>query len=103
MEVLLSTALTALVSSLMGALVGAIVAKAKTAKKAIEREQEVNLLTLTMVCRLAIYSDKFSVDEKIEAYIVYRDMCHENHQTKTYMDELVGCDIDEYIERHRKD
>ena len=103
MELLLTTAITALVSSLMGALVGALVAKAKTAKKAIEREQEVNLLTLTMVCRLAIYSDKFSVDEKIEAYIAYRDICHENHQTKTYMDALVGCDIDEYIERHRKD
>lgn len=103
MEPFITTIITALISSLVGALVGALVSKAKTTKKAIETEREVNLLTLTMVCRLAIYSDKFSVDEKIEAYIVYRDICHENHQTKTYMDKLVGMDVDEYIERHRKD
>ena len=52
-----------------------------------------------MTCRMAIYNDHFSVDEKISAYIIYRDQ-RQNHHTKKYMDELVGCDIDEYIERH---
>ena len=52
-----------------------------------------------MTCRMAIYNDHFSIDEKISAYIIYRDQ-RQNHHTKRYMDELVGCDIDEYIERH---
>jgi uncharacterized membrane protein YhiD involved in acid resistance len=52
-----------------------------------------------MTCRMAIYNDHFSVDEKISAYIIYRKQ-GQNHHTKKYMDELVGCDIDEYIERH---
>ena len=52
-----------------------------------------------MTCRTAIYDEHFSIDEKISAYIVYRDQ-GQNHHTKTYMDKQVGCDIDEYIERH---
>ena len=52
-----------------------------------------------MTCRMAIYNDHFSIDEKISAYIIYRNQ-GQNHHTKTYMDEQVGCDIDEYIERH---
>ena len=52
-----------------------------------------------MTCRMAIYNDHFSIDEKISAYIIYRDQ-GQNHHTKKYMDEQVGCDIDEYIERH---
>jgi len=50
---------------------------------------------------MAVYDEHFNIDEKVEAYGIYRDMGG-NHQTKTYMDGLVGCDIDEYIERHRK-
>ena len=38
--------------------------------------------------------------KKLDAYVVYRDKCKGNHQTKTYMDDLVGCDVDEYIEKH---
>ena len=52
-----------------------------------------------MTCRMAIYNDHFSIDEKLSAYITYRDQ-GQNHHTKKYMDKQVGCDVDEYIERH---
>ena len=54
-----------------------------------------------MTCRLAIYDEHFSVDEKLDAYTIYRNNGG-NHQTKTYMDDLVGSDVDDYIEKHRK-
>ena len=108
MEVLLSTALTALVSSLVGALVGALVSKLKTAKSAVndaksERAELKHIMeqNVIMTCRMAIYDNHFSVDEKLDAYEIYRDYGG-NHTTKTYMDKLVGCDVDEYIEKHRK-
>lgn len=100
MEVLAMTAFTALISSLVGALVGALVSKIKTSTKDARETRELQLMNLEMTCRLVIYSERFTTDEKIEAYIVYRDTCHANHQTKTHMDGLVGCDIDEYIEKH---
>ena len=103
MEILLTTVIPALVSSVVGAIVGALVSKLKTAQKDALEAREMQRLNLTMTCRMAIYDDHFSVDEKLEAYTVYRDVCHQNHQTKTYMDELVGGDVDEYIEKHRKD
>lgn len=65
--------------------------------------REMQIMNLKMTCRMAIYDEHFTTDEKIDAYIVYRDKCHGNHQTKKYMDKLVGCDIDEYIEKHKKD
>ena len=52
-----------------------------------------------MTCRMAIYNDHFSIDEKLSAYITYRSQ-GQNHRTKKYMDEQVGGDVDEYIERH---
>jgi len=75
-------------------------------KKRIEEEQrsaaemrELIRQNTIMTCRMAIYNDHFSIDEKISAYIIYRDQ-GQNHHTKTYMDEQVGGDIDKYIERH---
>lgn len=100
MGALLMTALTALVSSVVGALVGAIVSKLKTTQRDAQEMREMQLMNLKMTCRMAIYDEHFTTDEKIDAYIVYRDTCHGNHQTKTYMDNLVGSDIDEYIEKH---
>ena len=100
MEVLAMTAITALISSVVAALVGALVSKIKTTTKDARETRELQLMNLKMTCRLVIYSERFTTDEKIEAYIVYRDTCHANHQTKTHMDGLVGCDIDEYIEKH---
>lgn len=101
--------MTALVSSVVGAVVGALVSKIKTARRAAddakrESEELKSLMrqNIVMTCRLTIYDDHFSVDEKLEAYAVYREYGG-NHQTKTYMDDLVGCDVDDYLEKHRKD
>lgn len=107
MEVLTTTIATALISSLMGAIVGALVSKLKTAKNAVddakrERAELKSIMeqNIVMTCRLAIYDEHFNIDEKLDAYVIYRDYGG-NHQTKKYMDELVGCDVDEYLERHR--
>ena len=108
MEVLITTSVTALISSLIGALVGAIVSKLKTAAAAVDdakRERaelkEIMEQNIIMTCRMAIYDEHFTVDEKLDAYEIYRDYGG-NHQTKKYMDELVGSDVDDYIEKHRK-
>lgn len=108
MEALAMTAFTALISSLVGALVGALVSKIKTVRKAADDARKSNdelkgimQQNIVMTCRLAIYDEHFTVDEKLDAYEIYRDYGG-NHQTKKYMDNLVGCDVDEYIERHRK-
>ena len=108
MELLVMTSVTALVSSIMGALVGAFVSKLKTIRSASEdakREHaelmEIMEQNIVMTCRMAIYDNHFSVDEKLDAYEIYR--AHGgNHQTKQFMDQQLGCDVDEYIERHRK-
>lgn len=107
MEPFIATIITALISSVVGALVGALVSKLKTAAQAVDdakRERaelkEIMEQNIVMTCRLAIYDEHFTVDEKLDAYEIYRDYGG-NHQTKRYMDELVGCDVDEYLERHR--
>lgn len=100
-DLILTSIVTSAIAAIIGALVGAIVSKVKTASKAAEESKEMQRLTLMMTCRMAIYDEHFSIDEKIDAYVIYRDVCHGNHQTKKHMDKLVGCDIDEYIERHR--
>jgi len=108
MEPLLMTTVTAIISSVIGAIIGAIVSKIKVvkqatndAKKESEEIREMQRLNLMMTCRMAVYDSHFNVDEKVEAYTIYRD-CGGNHQTKTYMDGVVGGDIDDYIEKHRK-
>lgn len=108
MELLVMTSVTALVSSLMGALVGALVSKLKTvraasddAKKERAELREIMEQNIVMTCRMAIYDNHFSVDEKLDAYEIYRAYGG-NHQTKQFMDQQLGCDVDEYIERHRK-
>ncbi len=98
---ILMTIITSVVSAVIGALVGAIVAKVKTVANNASDMREMQRLNLMMTCRMAIYDEHFTVDEKVEAYSIYRDFGG-NHQTKIYMDGVVGGDIDEYIERHRK-
>ena len=108
MEVLAMTAFTALISSVVGAIVGALVSKLKTAAQAVDdakRERaelkEIMEQNIVMTCRMAIYDNHFTVDEKLDAYEIYRSYGG-NHQTKQFMDKLVGCDVDDYIEKHRK-
>lgn len=102
------TIITALISSSVGAIVGALVSKLKTMRSASEdakREHaelmEIMEQNIVMTCRMAIYDNHFSVDEKLDAYEVYRAYGG-NHQTKQFMDKQVGCDVDDYIEKHRK-
>ena len=109
MESVVMTFLTALVSSAVGATVGAIVSKFRTVKKASEEARmeaaefkELMRQNIKMTCRLAIYDSHFSIDEKLEAYDIYRKNGW-NHQTKKFMDELMGCDVDEYLKTHRVD
>lgn len=108
MEVLAMTVFTAFVSSVVGAVVGALVSKIKTVRKAADDARKSNdelkaimQQNIIMTCRMAIYDEHFTVDEKLDAYEIYRDNGG-NHQTKKYMDELVGSDVDDYIEKHRK-
>lgn len=55
-------------------------------------------LTL-MVCRMAIYDEHFTVDEKVDAYRIYKSKGG-NHHTKKYMDELLGEDADLWLAGH---
>ena len=107
MEPIAMSVITALISSVIAAIVSAVVMKIKMirkttddAKKSSEELKELILQNTKMTCRMTIYDSHFSTDEKLEAYVIYRDKCHGNHQTKKYMDELVGTDVDEYLEHH---
>ena len=109
MEVVIAAIGSALISSIIGALVGAVVSKLQMVRKASDEAKheaaELKKLmqqNILMTCRLAIYDSHFSIDEKLDAYQVYRSNGG-NHQTKTYMDNLVGSDVDEYLDRHRKE
>lgn len=102
-------AVSSLISALVAAVVSAVLMKVRVVRKASadakQESEELKKLILQntlMTCRMVIYSDKFSVDEKLDAYVLYRDECNGNHQTKTYMDALVGMDVDEYLKKHRK-
>lgn len=88
-------AVPAVLSALVGYLAG-LLRKANAERREDKAAQEFVLLT---VCRLAIYDDHFSIDEKVDAYRTYR--AHGgNHQTKKYMDGLLGEDADAYLARH---
>lgn len=67
--------------------------------KARRDRRTLDELTL-MVCRLVIYNDKFSIDEKVDAYRTYREHGG-NSKTKHYMDRQLGEDADGYLERHK--
>ena len=103
-----ATIITALISSVVGAVVGAVVSKVKTVRKAADDARKSNdelkqimEQNIIMTCRLAIYDNHFSIDEKLDAYEIYRSYGG-NYQTKQFMDKQVGCDVDEYLEKHRK-
>ena len=107
--IFVSPFISAIFSAIIGAIVGAVVVRLRTARSNAEHEREdaaemkeMIRQNMLMTCRLTIYDDHFSTDEKLEAYVVYRDTCHGNHQTKRYMDDLVGCDVDEYLEKHKR-
>lgn len=103
-----ATIITALISSVVGAIVGAVVSKVETVRKAAgdarksnDELKQIMEQNIIMTCRMAIYDNHFSIDEKLDAYEIYRSYGG-NHQTKQFMDKQVGCDVDEYLEKHRK-
>lgn len=92
-----------LVHTLLAALadyLGGRLKKVKDFKRRMDEDREtLNELAL-LVCRLCIYDEHFSIDEKVEAYRVYREKGG-NHQTKKAMDRLLGEDADGYLARHK--
>lgn len=106
MEVLQPYVLGWLVPTVLGGLLGYAIGLIKKLKAAKEHEDEtlkdmqdtLDAIAL-MTCRLAIYDEHFSTDEKAEAYRLYRKKGG-NHQTKKYMDNLLGEDADVYLARH---
>lgn len=101
---LLGWAVPTVLSGLLGYVLG-LLRKAKAERERVEeerrRDREMQESTLLMVCRLAIYDEHFSTDEKVDAYRMYR--AHGgNHQTKKFMDTLLGEDADAYLARHER-
>lgn len=69
---------------------------------AYRREREGVERTRDMIIfRMAVYDEHFSVEEKLEAYQLYRSVGG-NHKTKAYMDSLLGEDVDVYLKRHKE-
>lgn len=100
-------------SGLLGYAVG-LIRKMKAGHKTAEEKAEAEKRTdaewrermredmdklMLISCRMAVYDEHFSVDEKVDAYRIYRAKGG-NHQTKKYMDELLGEDADAYLARH---
>lgn len=66
-----------------------------------KREREERTRDMIMY-RMAVYDEHFSTEEKLQAYQLYR-AAGGNHQTKYYMDSLLGEDVDVYLEHHGKE
>lgn len=90
-----------LVPTLLSAIAGYLAGLLRKVKAEREDDRDMAEFTLLTVCRLAIYDEHFSTDEKVDAYRTYRRHGG-NHQTKKYMDELLGEDADAYLARHEK-
>lgn len=104
-EFILSLVVSSVVTTLCGIVIGHLTTKIrnnaeqhkeqmKELQKQREQDEQIQLITL----RMAIYDEHFDIDEKLEAYLLYRDRGG-NHRTKTYMDEQVGMDVDEFLAR----
>ncbi len=106
-EFILSLVVSSVVSTLCGSVIGYLISKLKHAvakhKETVDlleqqrkHDEKIDRITL----RMAIYDEHFDIDEKLEAYELYRAIGG-NHRTKKYMDEVVGMDVDEFLD-HRK-
>ena len=99
MEVLSPYMLGWLVPTVLSAVCGYLVGALKKMKADADEGKEMQKFILLTVCRLAIYDDHFSVDEKVETYRVYRRHGG-NHDAKKYMTNLLGEDADAYLATH---
>ena len=107
-EFILSLVVNSAVSTICGAIIGYLISKIKNSaahhketmeviKKNREEDEQIQLITL----RMAIYDEHFDLDEKLEAYDIYRHRGG-NHRTKKYMDEKLGTDVDDFLDRRKK-
>lgn len=105
-EYVVSLVVSSVVTTVCGTVIGFLISKVKYAAdshkaqlEAIEaqrkRDEKIDLITL----RMAIYDEHFDIDEKLEAYVLYRERGG-NHRTKRYMDDLVGMDVDGFLAKH---
>lgn len=99
METLQPYILGWLIPTVLSAAVGYLAATIKRMRADAKEGKEMQKFILLTVCRLAIYDDHFSVDEKLETYRVYRKHGG-NHDAKRYMSELLGEDADAYLASH---
>ena len=99
MEVLSPYMLGWLVPTVLSAVCGYLVGALKKMKADADEGKEMQKFILLTVCRLAIYDDHFSVDEKVETYRTYRKHGG-NHDAKKYMTNLLGEDADAYLASH---
>ena len=99
MEVIQPYILGWLIPTVLSAAVGYLAATIKRMWADAEEGKEMQKFILLTVCRLAIYDDHFSVDEKVETYRTYRKHGG-NHDAKKYMTNLLGEDADAYLATH---
>lgn len=99
MEVLQPYMLGWLVPTVLSAVCGYLVGALKKMKADADEGKEMQKFILLTVCRLAIYDEHFSVDEKVETYRTYRKHGG-NHDAKKYMTNLLGEDADAYLATH---
>lgn len=90
------TALTGALGYVIGLLRQAKDAKSASDAAILADRSTIRELTL-MVCRMVIYDEHFSVDEKLDAFSLYRSKGG-NSRTKHYMDDLLGEDVNDYLE-----
>ena len=101
METLIPYVLGWLVPTVLAAVAGYLKGKLSKAKSVSAENRETLDAVAIMVCRMAIYDDHFSIDEKVDAYALYRAKGG-NHTTKKHMDELLGEDADAWLARHQR-
>lgn len=95
-EYLLASAVSYIVPIVLGAVIGWLGAKVKHLAM---RKRDADKLDMILL-RMAIYNEHFDIDEKLEAYALYKKRGG-NHHTKKYMDDLLGMDVDDYLESHK--
>ena len=105
-EFILTLVVSSVIPTICGIIIGHLTSKISSMKQARQeyaqqeeayrkQAEKIDIITL----RMAIYDEHFDLDEKLEAYVLYRDR-NGNHRTKQYMDAKVGMDVDEYLEHH---
>ena len=95
-EYYLAMALGYIVPVILGGVIGWLGARVKHFAARQRHSDKLDMILL----RMAIYNEHFDIDEKLEAYALYREKGG-NHHTKKYMDDLLGMDVDDYLDTHK--